>query len=169
MAHYEGETLKERIARGPLPVDDAIDIATQVGQGLAEAHGAGIVHRDIKPANLFITKSGVVKILDFGLAKLAGSEGVTQTGTTVGTVAYMSPEQARGEEVDHRTDIWSLGVVLHEMLAGQQSFQGDNLLAISKAILESPTPALTGATAALNGIAGSRPSRSCRIPTRPTG
>ena len=134
MAHYEGETLKERIGQGPLPLDDAIDIATQVGQGLAEAHGAGIVHRDIKPANLLVTKSGTVKILDFGLAKLAGSEGVTQTGTTVGTVPYMSPEQARGEEVDHRTDIWSLGVVLHEMLSGQQPFQGENLLSISGAI-----------------------------------
>ena len=102
MAHYEGETLKERIERGALQVDDAVDIATQVGQGLAEAHGAGIVHRDIKPANLLVAKGGVVKILDFGLAKLAGAEGVTQTGSVVGTVAYMSPEQARGEEVDHR-------------------------------------------------------------------
>ena len=94
MAHYEGETLKERIARGPLALNDALDIATQVGQGLAEAHGAGIVHRDIKPANLLVTKTGVVKILDFSLAKLAGTEGVTQTGTTVGTVSDMSPEQA---------------------------------------------------------------------------
>ena len=94
MAHYEGETLKERIARGPLELEDAINIATQVGEGLAEAHKAGIVHRDIKPANLLVTNTGVVKILDFGLAKLAGTEGVTQTGTTVGTVAYMSPEQA---------------------------------------------------------------------------
>ena len=102
MAYYEGETLKERIERGPLALDEAIDIATQVGRGLAEAHGAGIVHRDIKPANLLISNGGVVKILDFGLAKLAGAEGVTQTGTTVGTVAYMSPEQARGEEVDAR-------------------------------------------------------------------
>ena len=120
-----------------------MDIATQVGRGLAEAHGAGIVHRDIKPANLLIAKGGVVKILDFGLAKLAGAEGVTQTGTTVGTVAYMSPEQARGQEVDHHTDVWSLGVVLYEMLTGQQPFRGENLLAISNAILGSEPVSLT--------------------------
>ena len=152
MAHYEGETLKERIARGPLVLNDAIDIATQVGQGLAEAHGAGIVHRDIKPANLLVTKTGVVKILDFGLAKLAGTEGVTQTGTTVGTVAYMSPEQARGQQVDHRTDIWSLGVVLYEMLAGTPPFQWENLLSLSNAILEREQSSLTGPSSSAQGV-----------------
>ena len=124
MACYQGETLKQRIERGPLALDEAVDIATQVGRGLAEAHSAGIVHRDIKPANLLIAKGGVVKILDFGLAKLAGTEGVTQTGTTGGTVAYMSPKQARGEEVDHRTDIWSLGVLMYTLVSGYLPFQG---------------------------------------------
>ena len=149
MAHYEGETLKERISKGQLELADAIDIATQVGEGLAEAHGAGIVHRDIKPANLLVTKTGVVQILDFGLAKLAGSEGVTQTGTTVGTVAYMSPEQARGQEVDHRTDIWSLGVVLYEMLAGTPPFAGETLAAIVHATLEREPPPLSGSSSSV--------------------
>ena len=143
-AHYEGETLKERIGRGPLEVADAIDIATQVGQGLAKAHAAGIVHRDIKPANLMVTADGTVKILDFGLAKLVGTEGVTQTGTTVGTVAYMSPEQARGQQVDHRTDIWSLGVVLYEMVAGRPPFQREQGDAIVHAILREAPTTLTG-------------------------
>ena len=152
MAHYEGDTLKDRISRGPLDLKDAVDIATQVGEGLAKAHTAGIVHRDIKPANLMVTADGTVKILDFGLAKLAGSEGVTQTGTTVGTVAYMSPEQARGQEVDHRTDIWSLGVVLYEMLAGEPPFRGENFLALSNAIAEQEQPPLAGSPSAVQPL-----------------
>ena len=152
MAHYEGETLKERIERGALKLDEAVDIATQVGRGLAKAHAAGIVHRDIKPANLMVTSDGTVKILDFGLAKLAGAEGVTQTGTAVGTVAYMSPEQARGEEVDHRTDIWSLGVVFYEMLSGQKPFQGENLLSLADAIRSHEPAPLRGDTSSHNSI-----------------
>ena len=152
MAYYEGETLKEKIERGPLPLDEAVDIAIQVGQGLAEAHAAGIVHRDIKPANVMLPKGAPVKIVDFGLAKLAGQVGLTQTGKALGTVAYMSPEQARGQEVDHRTDLWSLGVVLYEMLTGQPPFQGDNLLAISNAILQRQPVALSGTSSSAQGV-----------------
>jgi serine/threonine protein kinase/tetratricopeptide (TPR) repeat protein len=138
---YEGETLKEKIAGGPLAFDDAIKIAAQIGQGLEEAHKVGVVHRDVKPANIMITPSGVVKILDFGLAKLAGMTRVTRAGSTVGTVPYMSPEQARGEEVDERSDIWSLGAVLYEMLTGSTPFTGDHQAAVMYGIMHTdPTP-----------------------------
>ena len=134
MGYYEGETLKKRIERGPLPVEKALDIAVQMAQGLAEAHAADIVHRDIKPANVMITKSGLVKIVDFGIAKLLGVTGPTQTGTTLGTVSYMSPEQIAGEDADQQSDVWSLGAVLYEMLTGQPAFKGENQWAVMNAI-----------------------------------
>jgi serine/threonine-protein kinase len=150
---YEGETLKVRIANCPrLPdgsykggqefrIEDATDIAVQIAQGLQKAHEKGIVHRDIKPANIIITNDGVAKILDFGLAKLAGQAKLTKTGSTVGTVAYMSPEQSRGEELDQRSDIWSLGVVLYEMLTGHLPFRGDHEPALLYSIVhEEPQP-----------------------------
>jgi tetratricopeptide (TPR) repeat protein/tRNA A-37 threonylcarbamoyl transferase component Bud32 len=134
---YEGETLKEKIARGPLPLDEALDIAIQVAEGLSKAHEAGMVHRDIKPANIMITSDGVVKIVDFGLAKLAGQTKVTKTGTTVGTVAYMSPEQAMGKNIDHRSDVFSLGSVFYEMLTGELPFKGDHEAAVLYGITNS--------------------------------
>jgi non-specific serine/threonine protein kinase len=141
MAYYEGETLKNRIERGPLKIEEAIDIGGQVAQGLGEAHGHGIVHRDIKPANILLTKSGVAKIVDFGLAKLSRRTKLTKAGSTVGTAAYMSPEQARGEEVDARTDIWSLGTVVYEMITGQVPFKGEYENAVLYSILnEKPEP-----------------------------
>lgn len=135
MAFCDNETVKEKIFRGPLELDEAIDIAIQTGEGLARAHREGIVHRDIKPANTILTKDGIVKIVDFGLAKLSGASQLTRTGSSIGTAAYMSPEQVRGDEVDHRADIWSLGVVLYEMVAGQLPFQGDNETAMMYAVL----------------------------------
>ncbi len=141
MACNDGESLKERIQRGPIPIDEAIDIAIQIARGLAKAHSKEIVHRDIKPANVLITADGEVKIVDFGLAKLSGQTMLTKAGTTLGTAAYMSPEQSQGAAVDHRTDIWALGAVLYEMLTGQQPFHGDYEQAVIYSILnEDPKP-----------------------------
>ena len=105
MAHYEGQTLKKRIAEAPLPIDEALGIALQVLEGLTVAHKAGIVHRDIKPANIMVTNRGLVKLLDFGLARVAGAPRLTQVGATLGTASYMSPEQTRGQEAGIRSDL----------------------------------------------------------------
>ena len=144
MDYYEGETLKQRLERGPLSSDRAIEIAIQIAQGLSNAHKQDIVHRDLKPANLVMTKDGVVKIVDFGLAKLMGRTQLTKTGTTLGTVAYMSPEQTRGEMVDARSDIWSLGVVLYEMIAGRRPFEGDYDQAVIYSILNEKADPISG-------------------------
>jgi TolB-like protein len=144
MDFYEGETLKKKIERGPLKIDEAIGLALQVAQGLAKAHEHGIVHRDIKPANIMVTSDGVAKIVDFGLAKLSDRTMLTKTGSALGTVAYMSPEQTKGEVVDSRTDIWSLGVLLYEMITGQRPFKAEYENAVVYSILNSEPEPMTG-------------------------
>jgi serine/threonine protein kinase/Tfp pilus assembly protein PilF len=156
MAFYGGESLKERIERGPLGIEDTLNIAVQAAEGLARAHEAGMVHRDIKPANILITSRDEVKIVDFGLAKLTGMHITTDVGIPMGTVFYMSPEQARGNKVDKRTDIWALGVVLYEMLTGTLPFTGENEHAVIYSILnvdpKPPTYVHTGIPPALEKV-----------------
>jgi serine/threonine protein kinase len=135
MEYVEGIELKEKIKSGKIPINEAVNIAAQIAEGLDAAHKKGIVHRDIKSQNIMITNDGKVKVMDFGLAKMKGDLQLTKIGTTVGTVAYMSPEQAKGENIDNRTDIWSLGVVLYEMITGELPFKGDYEQAIIYSIL----------------------------------
>ncbi|MFC1559421.1 protein kinase [Gemmatimonadota bacterium] len=135
MAYYEGQSLRELIDAGLLDIDSSLDIVLQIAKGLDKAHQAGIVHRDIKPENILVTVDGLVKILDFGLAKLTSRAQLTVTGATLGTASYMSPEQARGGSVDYRTDLWSLGVILFEMLTGQRPFEADDPQAVIFKIL----------------------------------
>src|SRR5437667_7150457 len=152
----EGETLRDRLTRGPMQLSEAVDVAIQVASALAAAHQAGIVHRDIKPENIMLRPDGYVKVLDFGIAKLAEQEVPvtvpkdealllveTNLGSILGTVRYMSPEQANGAPVDKGTDIWSLGVVLYEMVTGHVPFTGDTPSEVMSAILEKEPPPLT--------------------------
>jgi tetratricopeptide (TPR) repeat protein/predicted Ser/Thr protein kinase len=139
-----GRPLEEVIAGDELPIDRVVDIAIKVASGLSSAHGRGIVHRDIKPANIIISDDCGVKIIDFGLAKLTGKTAITRDGSAVGTVAYMSPEQVQGGEVDHRADIWSLGAVLYEMVSGMKPYSGDHEAAVIYQILnEEPVPVMS--------------------------
>jgi serine/threonine protein kinase len=144
MGYYPGKNLKELIAQRPLPIQKAINITIQSIEGLIEAKNKGIIHRDIKSANIIITNSGQVKIMDFGLAKLQGATKLTKEGTALGTVAYMSPEQASGDKTDHRSDIWSLGVVLYEMLTGQLPFNEEYQQAVMYAIMNEDPEPVTG-------------------------
>ncbi len=147
----DGESLRQRIARGPLELREVLDIGVQVASALGAAHAAGIVHRDVKPENIMMRKDGIVKVVDFGLAKLlergdhqsATQAADTTPGTVLGTVQYMSPEQARAQETDSRTDIWSLGVVLYELLAGRATFPGNSTSDVIAAILKTDPPPLT--------------------------
>jgi eukaryotic-like serine/threonine-protein kinase len=142
MGYVDGESLKQRMQTGEISVSEALDIAIQAGEGLQQAHERGIVHRDIKSANLLVTAKGTVKICDFGLAQLAERSRITQPGTLLGTFTYISPEQATGRRVDRRADIWSLGVVLYEMLTDRCPFAGTSARSIIQAILrEQPAPA----------------------------
>jgi serine/threonine protein kinase/tetratricopeptide (TPR) repeat protein len=141
MSYVEGLRLKDMIEAGPLQLEQAINLSIQIAEGLKAAHDKGIIHRDIKPGNIMVTGKGQARITDFGLAKLAGGSEITSSGTLMGTVSYMSPEQARGDPVDHRTDIWSFGTVIYEMVTAKRPFRGDHDSAIIYSILhEEPEP-----------------------------
>ena len=141
MAHVEGQNLEERILEGPLEIQEGLHVARQLADGLEAAHKKGVIHRDLNPTNVIVGQQGRVRIVDFGLAKLSFSGLLTDSGLLVGTANYVSPEQIKGEAVDHRTDIWSLGVILYEVLTGKRPFEAEHREAVYYAIThKSPEP-----------------------------
>ncbi|OVE78763.1 hypothetical protein BVY01_04465 [bacterium I07] len=146
MEHVDGHSLREEIEKGPIEVEQVVDITKQICEGLDKAHKADIIHRDIKPENILIDNDGRVRILDFGLARMKGVSKLTKESSTLGTVKYMSPEQLRGEEVGQRTDIWSLGVVMYELLTGEVPFKGDYEQAVVYGILNEESSQLLSST-----------------------
>jgi eukaryotic-like serine/threonine-protein kinase len=153
MGYYEGETLVQRLARGEIPARESLDLAIQIASGLSAAHARNIVHRDIKPANIIITKQNVVKIVDFGLARVIATSSATQSLQTSGTLPYMAPEQVLAEPIDQRCDVWALGVVLVQMVTGKHPFLRDNTAAMTFAILNQPPGALEAMPRVLRAIA----------------
>jgi serine/threonine protein kinase len=143
MAYIEGQSIKDKIQSGPMRLQEVVNLGIDISRGLQEAHEKGIIHRDIKSANVMVNRKGQGKITDFGLAKLVGGSQLTKTGTSMGTAAYMSPEQVRGESVDHRSDIWSLGVILYEMVTGRLPFKGDNEHSVTHQIIHEDADPLT--------------------------
>ncbi|MGA2419006.1 MAG: protein kinase [Candidatus Acidiferrum sp.] len=152
MGYYQGETLAQKIARGLLSVSDSVNIAMQIASGLAAAHARNIVHRDIKPSNVIVTNDRVVKIVDFGLARLASTASATHSITTTGTLPYMAPEQILGEAIDQRSDVWALGVILVQMLTGSHPFLRPNTGAMTFAILNQPPAAIDAVVPLLQPI-----------------
>jgi serine/threonine protein kinase/Flp pilus assembly protein TadD len=158
MAHIEGKSLRQVIKEGKLTVEESVNLTMQICEGLHKAHESGVVHRDIKPGNILIDNEKRVRVVDFGLATVSGEEKLTKTGSTLGTVGYMSPEQVQGKEIDHRSDLFSVGIILYEMLTGRRPFEGDNDAAISRSITDiTPEPIeryKSGTTSELQQVIG---------------
>ena len=165
--YVDGENLKELSARGPLEPREAIGLALQVAHALSFAHDRGLVHRDVKPQNVLLNDDGQAKVTDFGIARSLDVHGVTQTGTVLGTSDYIAPEQARGQKVDPKTDIYSLGVVLYELLTGEVPFSGDNFVAVAMRHVSEPPAERARAPAGLSGAASTSRSSVRWRRTRP--